>query len=352
MTPGRQDFEFRSKWAVDTDEIMRQFNARSPTIIHFSGHGGPGAGIRIHHSNTRDVVPGSGGSGSATPPDATDVHAHAFAEMIRTAAPRAAVVVLNACYSDAMADALLSAVPCVVGIQGPIDDNAARVFSAGFYRALGHGHPVSAAVEQATAALMVDYRSEAYRPVCRVRNGIDPARWTPESCPAAHQILGLFGDIKPGHPRDELFAAAFARYSVVVRAARDFKDLGHELLIHTVMNHAFQTFAPAPDWRKKLSRYAPESELYLSIALPGRFGDEACKLEVGFWWREDRVPVVYAGAHQVSWGRNVEPVHATTKRDVTSTAYLMRDATGATLGAAIEALLAELEEAARRARPA
>src|SRR5215468_6561475 len=43
MTPGRDDFDFRSKWAVSVDELMRNLNELQPTILHFSGHASTGA---------------------------------------------------------------------------------------------------------------------------------------------------------------------------------------------------------------------------------------------------------------------------------------------------------------------
>ncbi|MEO7735836.1 MAG: hypothetical protein ABIY55_33080, partial [Kofleriaceae bacterium] len=39
MAPGRDDFEFHSRWAVGVDELMRCLNELSPTVLHFSGHG-------------------------------------------------------------------------------------------------------------------------------------------------------------------------------------------------------------------------------------------------------------------------------------------------------------------------
>src|SRR5215510_10549285 len=39
MTDGRDDFDFRSKWAVTVDELMRHLNELQPAVIHFSGHG-------------------------------------------------------------------------------------------------------------------------------------------------------------------------------------------------------------------------------------------------------------------------------------------------------------------------
>jgi hypothetical protein len=34
----RGDFDFRSKWAVSIDDVMRYLNELQPTIAHFSGH--------------------------------------------------------------------------------------------------------------------------------------------------------------------------------------------------------------------------------------------------------------------------------------------------------------------------
>lgn len=57
MTTHRDDFEFRSKWAVTIDEMMRHLNEFQPTVIHFSGHG---AGNQLASgralTTTRDVV--------------------------------------------------------------------------------------------------------------------------------------------------------------------------------------------------------------------------------------------------------------------------------------------------------
>src|SRR5262245_53280248 len=47
MTPGRDDFELRSKWAVTVDDLMRELAGHKATIIHFSGHGNAN-GIVLH----------------------------------------------------------------------------------------------------------------------------------------------------------------------------------------------------------------------------------------------------------------------------------------------------------------
>src|SRR5262245_32589622 len=75
----------------------------------------------------------------------------ALAMMVKSSAPATRLVVLNACYTDQHAEALCQVVDCVVGMTRAIDDEAARSFAAGFYRALGFHHSVGDALDHARA---------------------------------------------------------------------------------------------------------------------------------------------------------------------------------------------------------
>jgi hypothetical protein len=156
MTTGRDDFDFRSKWAVSVDEMMRHMNELQPTVIHFSGHGGGSNGIYLQ-DDQRQLQP---------------VTARALSQMIGSAAPSARVLVLNACFSDAQAEPLRSVVDCVVGMRGAIGDDAARSFAVAFYRALGHRRSVGNAVAQAVATMAAKQLPDEHLPVCRTRDGI------------------------------------------------------------------------------------------------------------------------------------------------------------------------------------
>ena len=179
MARGRE-FDFRSKWAVSVDEMMRCFNELQPAVIHFSGHGSRCAGLRPHADPyppaspsdvTATVGPGAGPGPGIYLQDEY-VTGRALAQMIMAAAPSARVVVLNACFSDEMADSLHHVVDCVVGMSGAVGDAAARSFSVGFYRALGNGRSVGNAVAQAIATLAAKQLPDEHRPVCRTRDGI------------------------------------------------------------------------------------------------------------------------------------------------------------------------------------
>lgn len=156
-TQHREDIELRSVWAVSADDLARQLLERSPEVIHFSGHGASNGGIVLRdESGDAQVVPG-----------------RALAMLIRSAAPAARVVVLNACYSDVQADALRGVVDCVVGMTGAIGDAAARTFAVGLYRAFGNRLSVGQAVAHGVAMLAAKQLPDEVLPRCRTRDGID-----------------------------------------------------------------------------------------------------------------------------------------------------------------------------------
>jgi CHAT domain len=187
MTTGRDDFDFRSKWAVSVDEMMRHLNELQPTIIHFSGHGGGSTGIYLEDGRRaapavhRDISAGCSDAGIYLQDEHRQqqhVRARALAQMIGSAAPSARLVVLNACFSDPAAEALRNMVDCVVGMSGAIGDDAARSFAVGFYRALGHRRSVGNAFDQAVATLAGKRLPGEHLPVCRTRDGVSAAQVT------------------------------------------------------------------------------------------------------------------------------------------------------------------------------
>jgi riboflavin biosynthesis pyrimidine reductase len=180
MATGRDDFDFRSKWAVSVDELMRHLNELEPTILHFSGHGSTGdASATVHSGEPRRDIAGAGSTGDAgillqDGQSRQYVSDRALAKLITSAAPSTRVVVLNACYSAQLADSLRHEVDCVVGIDDAIADTAARSFAVAFYRALGHRRSIGNAVDQAAATL--EAKHPGARPLCAVRDGLHADR--------------------------------------------------------------------------------------------------------------------------------------------------------------------------------
>lgn len=175
LTAGRDDFEFRSRWAVGVDDLMRCLNELSPTVLHFSGHGNRGAArtagaLAIPH---RDVDSPCGAGIELQDRDcAQHVDHHALAKMIASVPPVPRLIVLNACHSSSVAESLRQVVDCVVGVDGAIGDATARSFAVGFYRALGYRRPVGVAAQQAAATL---YGKQLPGEIvtCHPRDGVD-----------------------------------------------------------------------------------------------------------------------------------------------------------------------------------
>ena len=193
----RDCFEFETRWAVEPLDLLRELRRLKPTVVHFSGHGGrvaAGAGEhRPGQAPRRDVDAGSSGGGGGDGGGggggqryglffqgpgggAQVVTPTAIAETFGAAGASVKLVVLNACYSEVQAEALLAHVDCVVGMNGSILDDAARSFAIGFYGGIGEREPIAAAYKQGKAAIGLDGMHDGERPQLKVRDGVDATR--------------------------------------------------------------------------------------------------------------------------------------------------------------------------------
>jgi nucleoside phosphorylase len=84
------------------------------------------------------------------------------------------VVVLNACYSQAQAKAIVREIDCAVGMNDAILDDAAIAFAAEFYQALGFGKSVQEAFDIGVARLMGEGVARGLAKLHK-RRGVKPA---------------------------------------------------------------------------------------------------------------------------------------------------------------------------------
>jgi CHAT domain/SMODS-associated and fused to various effectors sensor domain len=108
--------------AVSPREMQSAIVEESPQIVHFSGHGEGEDGIILENEKGH----------------AQFVTADALAGLFECC-PQVECVVLDACYSNVQAKAIVQFVPCVIGMSRDIGDRAAIEFSRAFYHALGVG---------------------------------------------------------------------------------------------------------------------------------------------------------------------------------------------------------------------
>lgn len=151
--------QVESLWAVRPDDLLQALNEHKPQIVHYSGHGS-GEGQIILMDNNRQVKP---------------VSAKALRQLFGVMKGDIRVVVLNACYSQKQAAAIVEVIDCVVGMSEAVGDNAAITFAASFYRAIGFGHSIAEAFAQGKTAIMLEGIPEEDTPQLLTRPGVDPS---------------------------------------------------------------------------------------------------------------------------------------------------------------------------------
>jgi CHAT domain len=177
----RDQFELATRWAARPMDMLRELRRLKPTVVHFSGHGGPRSLRTPRLAGERHVFLASAPSGDELHGlyfhDAAGgmqiVSTEAIAQMFAVAGASVKLVVLNACFTEPIAEALLAHVDCVVGMSSSIHDDAARSFAIGFYGGLGERESIAAAFRQGCATISLKGLRDSDRPQLRLRDGID-----------------------------------------------------------------------------------------------------------------------------------------------------------------------------------
>ena len=153
----RDAVKLESCWAVRPLDVLQALNEHRPHIVHFSGHG----------TNTDEIVfQDSNG-------ESKFVSKEAIVQTMSAASADIRLVFFNTCYSRNQAEAVVQHVQAAIGMKTSVDDDAAQIFAAQFYSAIGFGLSVKRAFEQAKAALMLEGIAEVDTPELFVADGLD-----------------------------------------------------------------------------------------------------------------------------------------------------------------------------------
>lgn len=154
----RDAIAFESRWAVRSLDILQAINECKPAIVHFSGHGAEDGSLVLQDIN---------GSGKL-------VSIAAIAQTLKTVSEDIRFMFFNSCFSKGQAEAAVEHIEGAIGMNDSIGDEAARVFAAQFYSAIGFGKSVLTAFGQAKAALMLEGISEEVIPELFIHEEIEP----------------------------------------------------------------------------------------------------------------------------------------------------------------------------------
>jgi hypothetical protein len=141
----RDRFDIQPLWATRTIDLLPALLKYKPRIVHFCGHGEGQVGL---------VLEDEAGKAKLVSSEAlAGVFAHLAAEV--------ECVLLNACYSEAQAQAIVQHINYVIGMNREIRDDAAIAFTRGFYTAIGNGEPINKAYDLGKSQVAIEISSDA-----------------------------------------------------------------------------------------------------------------------------------------------------------------------------------------------
>ncbi|MCX4243945.1 TIR domain-containing protein [Paraliomyxa miuraensis] len=229
--------------ATTPNAIQRVLLVERPTVVQFSGHGRarrPGRTRqpdRARRRNaSRDLTPDPelpepggimlhGDRGTET----KVVSGRALGDLFARAGSTVRLVFLNACHSAQQVRAIVEHVDFVIGIDGAIRDEAAKVFSVALYRALALGRTIKDAFEFGVNALMLEgLEDDQELPILRARAGADPTKTTLVAAPRADD--GVSWDVYVAYAkadREEVHRLAAELHQRHLRVFFDEWELAH-----------------------------------------------------------------------------------------------------------------------------
>ncbi|MGP3789785.1 hypothetical protein [Pseudomonas sp. B392_1p] len=157
LSDHRDSVKLESRWALRPGDILQHLNELKPTVVHFSGHG-----------SEQDELVLQDDLGNAK-----FVAVEGLAKAFALFADSVRLVFFNTCSSYNQALACSEHIQAAIGMNTSIGDEAARIFSAQFYSAIGFGHSIRAAFDQAKAALLLEGIPEDSTPEIYFKDGVN-----------------------------------------------------------------------------------------------------------------------------------------------------------------------------------
>jgi hypothetical protein len=140
----RDEFDVKTRPATRTIDLLDALLKYKPRIVHFCGHGEGQLGLVLEDE-----------AGNAKP-----VSSEALAEVFKNLAAKVECVLLNACYSEVQATAIVEHINYVIGMSREIRDDAAIAFTRGFYTALGNGEAIENAYNFGKSQVAIEISSD------------------------------------------------------------------------------------------------------------------------------------------------------------------------------------------------
>ncbi|MDR9895379.1 CHAT domain-containing protein [Aetokthonos hydrillicola Thurmond2011] len=153
QSQNREQFQIVTFLAVRVEDLRRALLEHQPTIVHFSGHGSGTEGLALENNSGQMQL----------------VSTESLARLFGLFQSQIECVFLNACYSQAQAEAIHQHIDYLVGMNQAIGDVAAIEFAIGFYDALFAGRPYEECFEVGRASIDLQGIPEYSTPQLKAR---------------------------------------------------------------------------------------------------------------------------------------------------------------------------------------
>lgn len=141
----REQFKTEICLAVRPIDLRRTLMDVNPKIVHFCGHGEGNLGLCLEDESG----------------DPQLVSTEALSDLFRILANRVECVVLNSCYSEVQAKAIVEHINYVIGMNRAVRDDAAIRFAVGFYDGIGAGESIEKSFELGRNAVILEIAPDA-----------------------------------------------------------------------------------------------------------------------------------------------------------------------------------------------
>ena len=131
-------FEVEIELAVRPEDLQELFLEHAPLIIHFCGHGTGEQGLVLQNDAGSEQL----------------VSTNTFSSVLALS-DKVQCVLLNACYSEIQARAIIEHINFVIGMSQEIRDDAAIAFATGFYQALAYGKSIEESYKHGCVAIQI-----------------------------------------------------------------------------------------------------------------------------------------------------------------------------------------------------
>jgi hypothetical protein len=171
LRENRDVVELHEVGALRIQDLSPNLQRQRPVLLHFSGHGTQRGQLVLEKYASLEAL--WAGTRLATAASADAIDYAVIAGILAEQSATLRCVVLNACSTEPLAQAICAHIPCAIGMRGPINDFLAIRFAEILYRALTAGESVGQAFRMARSDILSHPKAQAETFQLKSHHGIE-----------------------------------------------------------------------------------------------------------------------------------------------------------------------------------